>query len=291
VTIHSSSKKDEDKVNQALGRFMEEDLTLRLRFNPETKESVLSGMGEQHLSNVLERIRNAQKIEIQTNVPRVAYRETITKPAGAEYQHKKQTGGHGQYAKVVLEVNPLPRSEHFKFTNAIFGGAVSKGYIPGVEKGLLEGLDEGVLAGYPMTNLEARIVDGKEHPVDSSEMAFKLAAKGALKESVSKAGPVLLEPVMHLAVFVDEQYLGDVMSDLSSRRGKVQGQEPIGGGIVEVKAQVPQAELLRYSIDLRARTSGTASFEMEFDHYSPVTGRIAEEVVKAAASRKAEATE
>jgi elongation factor G len=142
-----------------------------------------------------------------------------------------------------------------------------------------------------MTGVEARIVDGKEHPVDSSEMAFKLAAKGALRESVAKAGPVLLEPIMNLAVFVDEQYLGDVMSDLSSRRGKVQGQEPIGGGIMEVKAQVPQAELLRYSIDLRARTSGTASFEVEFSHYSGISGRIAEDVIKAAANRKAEAEE
>ena len=291
VSIHSASKKDEDKVNQALGRFLEEDLTLRLRFDPETKESVLSGMGEQHLNNVLERIRNAQKIEIRTRVPRVAYRETITKPAGAEYQHKKQTGGHGQYAKVVLEVEPLPRGEHFKFTNAIFGGAVSRGYIPGVEKGIVEGMDGGVLAGYPMTGLEARIVDGKEHPVDSSEMAFKLAAKGALKESVSKAGPVLLEPIMSLSVFVDEHYLGDVMSDLSSRRGRVLGQEPVGGGIMEVKAQVPQAELLRYSIDLRARTSGTASFEVEFSHYSSIAGRIAEDVIKAAANRKAEDSE
>jgi elongation factor G len=291
VTIHSATKKDEDKVNQALGRFLEEDLTLRLRFNPETKETVLSGMGEQHITNVLERIRVTQKIEIQTNVPRVAYRETITKPAGAEYQHKKQTGGHGQYAKVVLEVQPLPRGEHFKFTNAVFGGAISRGYIPGVEKGIVEGMESGVLAGYPMTDLEARVVDGKEHTVDSSEMAFKLAAKGALRESVAKAGPVLLEPIMNLAVHVDEQYLGDVMSDLSSRRGKVLGQEPIGGGIIEVKAQVPQSELLRYSIDLRARTSGTASFDLEFDHYSPITGRIAEDVVKAAASRKAEVTE
>ena len=291
VTIHSASKKDEDKVNQALSRFLEEDLTLRLRYNGETKESVLSGMGEQHLSNVLERIRTAQKIDIQTDVPRVAYRETITKTAGAEYQHKKQTGGHGQYAKVVLEVVPLRGGEHFKFTNAIVGGAISKGYIPGVEKGIVEGMESGVLAGYPMTGLEARVVDGKEHAVDSSEMAFKLAAKGALKESVAKAGPVLLEPVMHLSVFADEHYLGDVMSDLSSRRGKVQGQEPIGGGIMEVKAQVPQAELLRYSIDLRARTSGTASFEMEFSHYSPITGRIAEDVIKAAASRKTEQAE
>ena len=291
VTIHADSKKDEDKVNQALGRFMEEDLTLRLRFDPETKESVLSGMGEQHITYVLERIRVAQKITIETKVPRVAYRETITKPAGAEYQHKKQTGGHGQYAKVVLEVQPLPRGEHFKFTNAIFGGAVSRGYIPGVEKGIVDGMEGGVLAGYPMTGIEARIVDGKEHPVDSSEMAFKLAAKGALRESVSKAGPVLLEPIMNLSVFVDEHYLGDVMSDLSSRRGKVLGQEPIGGGIMEVKAQVPQAELLRYSIDLRARTSGTASFEVEFSHYSGITGRIAEDVIKAAASRKAEEAE
>ncbi len=282
VAISAKSKKDEDKLNQLLQRATEEDLTFKINYNKETKETVISGMGEQHISIILEKIKDKQKIDIETRVPKVAYRETITKPASAEYLHKKQTGGHGQYAKVVLEIKPLPRGENFKFINAIFGGAISKGYIPGVEKGILEGMEAGALAGYPIVDLEAKVVDGKEHPVDSSELAFKLAAREALRAAVSKANPVLLEPIMNLSVFVDDQYLGDVLSDLSSRRGKVLGQEPIGGGIQEIKAQVPQAELLRYSIDLRSITSGTASFEMEFSHYSPISGKIAEDVIKAA---------
>jgi len=281
VAVSAASKKDEDKLNQLLQREALEDPTFQVEFNNETKETVVSCMGELHLSIVLDKIKDKQKIEVETRVPKVPYRETLRKPAAAEYQHKKQTGGHGQYAKVVLEIAPLPRGEQFKFVNAIFGGAVSKGYIPGVEKGILEGMESGILAGYPVVDLEAKIVDGKEHPVDSSEMAFKLASRGALRSAMEKADPVLLEPVMDLEVYVDDQYLGDVLSDLSSRRGRVQGQEPVGGGIQLIKAQVPQSELLRYSIDLKSITSGTAFFEMSFSHYSPITGKTADDVIKA----------
>ncbi|UCF97687.1 MAG: elongation factor G [Spirochaetaceae bacterium] len=282
VAINAAAKKDEDKLNQLLQRAAEEDMTFQLNYNTETKETVISGMGELHLDIIMDKIKSQAKIEMQTRVPKVAYRETIRAASGAEYQHKKQTGGHGQYAKVVLEIQPLPRGEQFKFVNAIVGGRISKGYIPGVEKGVLEGMEAGILAGYPVVDLEAKVVDGKMHPVDSSELAFKLASRGALRASLEKADPVLLEPVMNLTVFVEDQYLGDVLSDLSSRRGKVLGQEPVGGGIQEVKAQVPQAELLRYSIDLRSITSGTASFEIEFSHYSPITGKVADQVMAAA---------
>jgi elongation factor G len=230
----------------------------------------------------LDKIKLNQKIDIQTHVPRVAYRETITKKASAEYTHKKQTGGHGQYGKVVLEIAPLPRGEKYKFINAIFGGAVSKGYIPGVEKGVLEGMANGVMAGYPVVDVEVKIVDGKEHPVDSSELAFKLAARNSFKESMKQANPTLLEPIMNLTVFAEDKYLGDVMSDLSGKRGKILGQQSISGGIEEIRAQVPQSELLRYSIDLRSITSGTGSFSMEFDHYAPISGKIADEVIKGA---------
>jgi elongation factor G len=278
VAINAAAKKDEDKLNQLLQRAAEEDLTFRIAYNQETKENVISGMGELHLDIILGKIRNQAKIEVETKTPRVAYRETIRAPGAAEYQHKKQTGGHGQYAKVALEIKPLPRGQQFNFVNAIVGGRISKGYIPGVEKGVIEGMESGILAGYPVVDLEASVVDGKEHPVDSSELAFKLAARGALREAMEKADPVLLEPVMNLTVFVDNQYLGDVLSDLSSRRGRVLGQEQ-AGAIQVVKAQVPQAELLRYSIDLRSMTSGTASFEVEFDHYSPIAGKVAEAVI------------
>ena len=290
VAVSASSKKDEDKLNQLLHRAAEEDLTFQINYDQETRETVISGMGELHLDIILNKIKKQQKIEIETKIPRVAYRETLTLSSGAEYQHKKQSGGHGQYAKIKLEIKPLPRGENFSFVNAIVGGRISRGYIPGVERGVREGMESGILAGYPVVDLEAKVVDGKEHSVDSSEMSFKLAARGALKEALEKAKPVLLEPIMSLNIFVDGKYLGDVLSDLSSRRGKVLGQESFGGGIQEVKAQVPQAELLRYSIDLKAITSGTATFEMEFDHYEPISGKIADEVIKAARAAKEEAS-
>jgi len=288
LAISAKAKKDEDKMNQAMQKIMEEDLTFRVSYEKETKETVISGMGELHISMILDKIRENQKIEMETKIPRVAYRETIQGKADAEYTHKKQTGGHGQYAKVSLEVNPIPRGERYKFTNAIFGGAISRGYIPGVEKGVIEAMESGVLAGYPVVDVEARVVDGKEHPVDSSELAFKLAAREAFRECMRNAKPVLLEPVCNLTVYVDDQYLGAVLSDLSSKRGKVLGQNPIGGGILEIKAQVPQAELMHYAIDLKALTAGTGSFELEFDHYSPISGKIADDVIKTAQLAKAE---
>jgi elongation factor G len=291
LAISAKAKKDEDKMNQMLLRNTEEDLTFRISYDKETKETVISGMGELHIAMILDKIREHQKIDMETKIPRVAYRETIQGKADAEYTHKKQTGGHGQYAKVALEVNPIPRGEKYKFTNAIFGGAISKGYIPGIEKGVVEAMDAGILAGYPVVDVEARVVDGKEHPVDSSELAFKLAAREAFRECMRNAKPVLLEPVCNLTVFADEQYLGAVLSDLSGKRGKVLGQNPIGGGILEIKAQVPQAELMRYAIDLKALTASTGSFELEFDHYSPISGRISDDVIKAAQAAKAEAKE
>lgn len=282
VAIEAGSKKDEDKLSAALQKVTEEDRTIQLTFNPETHETVLSGMGEMHINLVLERIRETQKIEVHTHVPQVAYRETISKPADAVYRHKKQSGGHGQFGEVSIQIKPLDRGEEYSFENAIRGMAVSKGFIPGIEKGLKEAMSEGIIAGYPAVDIGISLVDGKEHPVDSSEMAFKMAAKGAMRDAMQKAKPVLLEPIMDLLVFVDEQYLGDVLSDLSSRRGRVQGQESLGGGIVEVVAQVPQAELLRYATDLRSITSGTASFEVSFNHYSPVSGKVADDIIKKA---------
>ena len=279
VTLAAQSKKDEDKLGQFLSRAAEEDPTFKVRYNGETRETVVSTMGELQLAIVLERLKNAAKVEVETNVPQVAYRETIARPSGAEYQHKKQTGGHGQYAKVEIKVRPLPRGEKFSFVNETVGGAISKGYIPGVEKGLREGMASGVVAGFPVVDVEVALVDGKEHSVDSSELAFSLAARGALRSAIEHAKPVLLEPVANLTVYVEDGYLGDVLSDLSSRRGRIQGQEPVDG-MLEVKALVPQAELLRYAIDLKSMTSGTASFETAFDHYAPLTGRLADDIIK-----------
>jgi elongation factor G len=290
LTVNAANKKAEDKLNEFLHRACEEDSTFAVTFNPETKESVISGMGELHINIILDKIRNKQKIEVETKTPKVAYRETITKSASAEYSHKKQTGGHGQYGKVVMTIKPLSRGEKFSFENAIKGGSISKGYMPGIEKGLIEGMEEGFLAHYPIVDLGAVITDGKEHPVDSSEMAFKMAAKGALRACLANAGVVLLEPIMKLRVFADEQYLGDILSDLSGKRGKVLGQESLGGGIAQIEAEVPQSEMLRYAIDLRSITSGTGSFELDFDHYAGLTGKNAEQVI-AEAKAAAEAEE
>ncbi|MDR1099301.1 MAG: elongation factor G [Treponema sp.] len=285
VAVNAVQKKDDDKLGEFLIRAADEDKTFRYHFNAETKETVISGMGELQVSIILDKIKQNQKIEVETHIPRVAYRETITKKASAEYTHKKQTGGHGQYGKVVLDIGPLGRGEGYKFTNAIFGGAVPKNYIPGVEKGIAEGMARGTMAGYQVVDVEVSIVDGKYHPVDSSELSFKLASRNAFREAMKQANPTLLEPIMNLTVFVEEKYLGDVMSDLSGKRGKILGQDAVGG-IGEIRAQVPQAELLRYSIDLRSITSGTGSFSVEFDHYAPISGKIADDVIKAAQAFK-----
>lgn len=282
MAVSAKDKKDDDKLGELLVRACEEDKTLSFAYNGETKQNVLSGMGDLHISIILNRIRQQAKIDIATSIPRIAYRETIQRKAQAEYTHKKQSGGHGQYARVVLSIDALERGANYAFTNAVFGGAISKGYIPGIEKGVKEAMESGVLAGYPVVDVGVTILDGKEHPVDSSEMAFKIAARNAFKDSMRNAGAILLEPIMNLTVFVDPQYLGDIMSDLSSRRGHILGQTSLGTGIEEIRAQVPHHELLKYAIDLRSMTSGTGSFDMAFDHYSPISGKIADEVITAA---------
>lgn len=284
LAVKAKDKKQEDKLGELLLKKTEEDMTLRFSYNSETKQNVISGMGDLQLGIVLDKIKASSKIEIETSVPDIAYRETIQRKAQAEYTHKKQSGGHGQYGKVVLSIQPLERGMEYSFTNAVFGGAISKGYIPGVEKGVKEAMEHGVLAAYPVVDVGVTVLDGKEHPVDSSEMAFKIAARNAFREAMKKAGPILLEPVMNLTVFVESKYLGDIMSDLSGKRGKILGQDTLGSGIDEIRAQVPQSELMKYAVDLRSITSGTGSFEVSFDHYDPISGKIAEKIIEKAAA-------
>ena len=286
LAISAENQKDEDKMNDYLHKIAEQDLTFKIKFDEETKETVVSGMGEMHLNNIFEKLFKETKIKVLTRKPRVPYRETITKTADAEYTHKKQTGGHGQYARVLIKVRPLDRGQDFELTNDIRGGSISKGYFPGIEKGLREAMQEGYLAGYPMVDIGVSVYDGKEHPVDSSEMAFKLAAKNALKTAFEKCGPTLLEPMVNLTVFVEDTYLGDVLSDLSTKRGRVQDQAPLGGGIQSIKAIVPQGELLNYAIDMKSLTSGTGAYEMEFSHYEPVSGKVAQDII--ASSKKSD---
>lgn len=284
--IKAANKGDEDKLGQIFNRIADENPTVKYYYNAETKESVLEGMGEMQLDIILKSIAEKNKIEVITTTPRIAYKETITKKAEAQYKHKKQSGGHGQYGEVQIRVAPKKRGEGYEFKDSIVGGVIPKGYIPGVEKGLKEGLEEGFLAKYPVVDIWIELYYGSYHDVDSSEMSFKIAARNAIRNALEAAGPQLLEPIMEVSIFVDKDFMGDILNDITSRRGRVLG---MGGGEEEsdsartlsvVKANVPLAEMQKYSIDLRSITSGKGSFEMEFSHYDPISGKIAEKVIE-----------
>ncbi len=282
--IESGKKGEEDKIGQIFSRITDENPTITYVFNPETRQTVLSGMGEMQLDIILKSIREKNKLDIITKEPRIAYRETITKKAEAQYKHKKQSGGHGQYGEVHIRVEPLSRGGGYEFVNSIVGGVIPKQYIPGCEKGFKEGMEEGVLAKFPVVDIKVDLFFGSYHDVDSSEMSFKIAGRSALKKAMEAAGPILLEPVMEVDIYVDKDYMGDILNDINGRRGRVLGMgakdEESSGGISVVKATVPLAEMLRYSIDLRAMTSGKATFEMNFSHYDPISGKIAEKVIE-----------
>lgn len=286
VAIQAKARNDEEKVGVALARLVEEDPTLRLEKNAETKETILTGMGETQIDIVMERLRDKFGVEALTRTPRVPYRETIRGTAEYEYKHKKQSGGHGQYGHVKLRFEPLADAE-FEFTETIFGGAVPKNYHPAVEKGVCEAMTEGVLAGYPITNIKVTLFDGSYHEVDSSEMSFKIAARMCFKRGVEKASPVLLEPIMNVEINVPEQFMGDIISDLNSKRGRVLGMEARGKGQI-IKAQVPLAEMYRYTIDLKSITQGRGSFRMEFAQYEDVPAQTAQEIIEKAAQEKEE---
>jgi elongation factor G len=282
--IEMVNKADVDKVGQFFNRVTEENPTLTYAHNAETAESVLSGMGEIQLGIVLHALKEKNKIEVVTREPRVPYRETVTKKADSNFRHKKQSGGHGQFGEVYIRLAPRPRGSGFEFKETIFGGSIPKQYIPGVEKGLLEALEEGVLGKFPVVDVEVELYDGKYHDVDSSELSFKIASRTTFKLGMEKAGPQLLEPVMNVSIYVDKEFMGDILSDVTSRRGKVLGMEggdDSAGGASIIKAQIPLAEMLRYSIDLRGMTSGKATFEMKFSHYDPISGREADNVIAA----------
>jgi len=282
--IEPVNKGDVDKIGQYFHKVTDENPTITYAFNAETHETVLSGMGEMQLAIILEDLKEKNKLEVTTSEPRVPYRETITKKTESQYRHKKQSGGHGQFGEVYIRMEPRPRGEGFQFAESIFGGSVPKQYIPGVEKGIVEALDQGILGKFPVVDVSVELYDGKYHDVDSSEMAFKIAARYAFRQGMEQAGPQLLEPVMDVKVFVDKEFMGDVLSDVTSRRGRVQGMdsaEDSGGNVSVIKAKIPLSELLRYTIDLRSMTQGKASFEMNFSHYDPVSGRDAENVIAA----------
>jgi elongation factor G len=277
LAIYPKSKGDEDKLGSALARLVDEDPTISVTKNTETKQTLLSGLGEMQLDIVGEKLSRKFGVAVETEIPRVPYRETIKKLVQVEGKHKKQSGGHGQYGHVWIKMQPNPEKD-FEFTEEVFGGAVPKNFFPAVEKGLREAIQEGYLAGYPMTNVKFTLYDGSYHSVDSSEMAFKLAATLAFKKGAEMANTVLMEPIVEAEVKVPEAFMGDVIGDLNTKRGRVLGMEPEGKFQV-IKAQVPQSEMMRYSIDLKAMTQGRGTFSTKFIGYEEVPARIADSLV------------
>jgi len=278
VAVHPKTKADLDKLGSSLTRLTEEDLTLAVRKDLDTAETVLSGMGESHFEVSAEKMKRKFGVEVRIEPPKIPYRETITMPVEAEYKHKKQTGGHGQYGHVWLRLEPLPRGSGAEFTAKVVGGSVPKNYIPAVEKGVNEGLKEGGLAGYPITDMKVTLFDGSYHAVDSSEISFKIAASYALKKGMSQGQPVLLEPIMNVHITIPDNFTGDVMSDLNSKRARVMGMSP-GGGINHIDAQAPLAEMLRYATDLRAITQGRGTYTMEYSHYEQVPPHVVQKII------------
>jgi elongation factor G len=278
MAIQPQAKTDLDKMSTVLPRICEEDPSLQTRREADTNEFIISGVGDNHLEITREKIRRKFGVEVKLDLPKIPYKETITASTRAEYKHKKQTGGHGQYGHVLLELEPLQRGGGFEFTQRIVGGAIPQNYIPSVEKGVNEAKQEGVLAGYPVVDVRVSLYDGSFHAVDSSDIAFKIAAAQALKKGLSQGEPVLVEPIMKLSITVPESYTGDITSDLNTKRGRVFGMNPCNG-INVIEAQAPYAELLRYALNLRSLTQGRGSFVMEFDHYEEVPAHLSQKII------------
>lgn len=284
--IQPRSKKDEDKVFTSLSRLLEEDPTLRLDRNQQTREIIISGMGHIHLETIVDKLKRKFGVEVDLKAPKIPYRETIKQSVkGVIYRHKKQSGGRGQFAEVHFDIFPLEEGKGFEFDQALTGMNVPRNFVPAVEKGLVEAMQSGVLAGFPVVDIKVRFYDGKSHDVDSSEMAFKIAASMCFKKGFQEANPTLLEPIMNLSVTVPEDYMGDVIGDLNSRRGRVLGVDAKGKRQV-IRARVPMAEILSYAPDLTSMTGGRGAFTTEFDHYAEVPAQIIQKIIEQAKSKE-----
>lgn len=290
LAVEPKAKGDDDKIGSGLARLMEEDPTFKVAKNPVTHELVASGMGDQHLEVIMSKLQKKFGVGVTLKAPKISYKETIKGTVKVEGKHKKQSGGRGQYGHVWLEISPLPSGSGFEFKDDIFGGAVPKNFIPAVEKGIRETMEKGVLAGYPVVDVRVSLFDGSYHSVDSSEMAFKIAASLAFKKGFMDAKPILLEPIYRIEVRVPDEYMGDVIGDLNKKRGKILGMEPDGKTQI-VRALAPQAELAKYAIDLRSMTQGRADFEVEFDHYEEVPSHQAEAIIAEAKKHMVEEEE
>ena len=283
--IVPKSQADDEKMSMVLRDLVTTKATLDFQRDPVTKEAILSGMGDVQLDVLAERLRTRYQVEVEFRVPKIPYRETIRKTAQAQYRHKKQTGGRGQFGEVHLRIEPLPRGAGFEFVDETKGGVIPGQFIPGVEKGVREAMQEGILAGYPVVDVKAAVFYGQYHPVDSSELSFKIAARECFKLAAQQAEPTLLEPIMALSVTTPEAFTGDIISDLNSRRGRILGMESQGGKTV-IKAEVPLAEVMSYALDLKSLTQGRATFQMEFVRYDYVPAQIQEKVVAQAKAEK-----
>lgn len=286
VAVTPKTKADSAKMGAALTRLCEEDPTLHWRQEPSTRQTILSGMGESHVDIAVRRLESKFGVGVEISTPKVPYRETVTKTTVAQYRHKKQTGGAGQFAEVHIRLEPLPRDTGFEYVWEVFGGAISSSFMPSIEKGIKQVMEQGVIAGYPVVDVKVAVVDGKEHPVDSKDIAFQIAGREVFKLAVQNAGPVLLEPIMDVVITVPEQYMGDVLGDLNTKRARVQGMDQQRGWSV-VTAQVPLAEMQRYATDLRSITQGRGYFTMKLSHYEEVPAHLAQGIIEAA-KREAE---
>ncbi|MBI3058717.1 MAG: elongation factor G, partial [Deltaproteobacteria bacterium] len=279
--LEPKTKADEEKVPQGLHRMMEEDPTIEMHRDPQTREFILSGMGQLHIEVMVEKLKRKYGAEVELKAPKVPYKETIKGAASAQGKYKKQSGGRGQYGDTWLKIEPLPRGKGFEFVDQVVGGAIPRNYIPAVEKGIRETMVEGHLAGYPMVDVRVTLYDGSYHDVDSSDMAFKIAGSMGFKNAIEKAKPVILEPIMHMEITVPDECMGDVIGDLNSRRGKVLGMET-NGHSQTIKALVPMAEVLKYAQDLHSMTSGRGGFHLEFARYEELPPHLAEKVIREA---------
>ena len=280
VAVEPKTQADQDRMSDALQKLAEEDPTFRVRYDEQTGQTILAGMGELHLEIIVDRMKREFKVGCNVGRPRVSYRETITQPAEADVTFKRQTGGHGQYARVKLQVEPAPPGTGLVFEDLTRGGVIPKEFIPATEAGVREAMESGVIAGYPVVDLKVRLVDGAFHEVDSSEMAFKVAGSMALKEAMQKGRPVLLEPIMRVEVVTPEEYLGTIQGNIAARRGQIEGMEPRPGGVQAIRALVPLSEMFGYATDLRSMSQGRATFTMEFSHYEPLSEALIERVMR-----------
>jgi elongation factor G len=288
--IEPKSRADEDKLGPGIHKLMEEDAMLRFFRDPQTKEFLIAGTGQQHIEVTVSKLKKRYHTEVNLKAPKVPYRETIRGRADVQGRHKKQTGGHGQYGDCKIKMEPLPRGGEFEFVNEIFGGAIPKNFIPAVEKGIKDAAGRGYLAGYPVVDFKVVLYDGSYHDVDSNDLSFQMAGRIAFKKAMEQAKPTLLEPVMHVEITVPDEFAGSIMGDLNSRRGRIQGMDNKGGNTI-VKAEVPMAEMLTYGADLTSMTQGRGSFNMEMHHYDIVPSQIQEKIVEKAKAERGEVKE